>query len=108
MSALVIVCALLISAKSDLPSAFQQSFAAALAQPTATAVIPGMPPCDCAFACDFPLATSTPPAPTPTTVVQASNNGRVVALDPGHGGKETGAVSAGGLAEKDVNLRIAL
>jgi N-acetylmuramoyl-L-alanine amidase len=32
----------------------------------------------------------------------------VVAVDPGHGGKETGAVGANGLTEKDVNLRIAL
>ncbi|HMA37293.1 MAG TPA: N-acetylmuramoyl-L-alanine amidase [Chloroflexia bacterium] len=32
----------------------------------------------------------------------------LVALDPGHGGQETGAVSASGLAEKDVNLAIAL
>src|SRR5438067_12563105 len=30
------------------------------------------------------------------------------AVDPGHGGKETGAVSRSGLAEKDVNLRIGL
>jgi len=32
----------------------------------------------------------------------------VVAVDPGHGGKETGAVSRSGLAEKDDNLRIGL
>jgi N-acetylmuramoyl-L-alanine amidase len=31
-----------------------------------------------------------------------------VVVDPGHGGRETGAVSARGLAEKNVNLRIAL
>ncbi len=32
----------------------------------------------------------------------------LVVLDPGHGGSETGAVSPAGLAEKDVNLAIAL
>jgi N-acetylmuramoyl-L-alanine amidase len=30
-----------------------------------------------------------------------------VVLDPGHGGSESGAVGAGGLAEKDVNLDVA-
>lgn len=30
-----------------------------------------------------------------------------VVLDPGHGGRETGAVSAGGLLEEDVNLAVA-
>jgi len=32
----------------------------------------------------------------------------LVLIDPGHGGKETGAVSAGGMEEKDANLAIAL
>jgi N-acetylmuramoyl-L-alanine amidase len=32
----------------------------------------------------------------------------LVLIDPGHGGNETGAVSAGGMEEKDVNLAIAL
>jgi N-acetylmuramoyl-L-alanine amidase len=30
-----------------------------------------------------------------------------VVLDPGHGGRETGAIGPSGLAEKDVNLRVA-
>lgn len=30
-----------------------------------------------------------------------------VVLDPGHGGRETGAIGPGGLAEKDVNLQVA-
>ncbi|HUP26922.1 MAG TPA: N-acetylmuramoyl-L-alanine amidase, partial [Chloroflexia bacterium] len=44
------------------------------------------------------------PSPQPRKVPTS----RIVVLDPGHGGKETGAVSAGGLAEKKVNLQIAL
>lgn len=60
-----------------------------------------MPSCCCAVA--QPTASSTP---QPTARAQA--RGKLVALDPGHGGKETGAVAASGLAEKGVNLRIAL
>lgn len=35
-------------------------------------------------------------------------SGLVIALDPGHGGKDGGAMSRAGLIEKDVNLKIAL
>ncbi len=52
-----------------------------------------------------PAATPTP-APTPTAAT-ARSSGRVIAIDPGHGGPEVGA-AAFGLLEKDVNLRIAL
>ncbi|MBT9260017.1 MAG: N-acetylmuramoyl-L-alanine amidase [Clostridiales bacterium] len=39
----------------------------------------------------------------------ASWDGRVIAIDPGHGGKDEGAVSSlGGFLEKDKNLEIAL
>lgn len=34
--------------------------------------------------------------------------GKVVILDPGHGGKDVGAVGLGGTLEKDVNLSVAL
>ncbi|MHB1133616.1 MAG: N-acetylmuramoyl-L-alanine amidase family protein [Chloroflexota bacterium] len=75
-------------------------------------------------------ATTTPAAPTPTAGTAATGEGgtlpeappppateparaphpagkKVVCLDPGHGGPEVGAAAAG-LAEKDVNLAIAL
>lgn len=50
----------------------------------------------------LPTATPSPPARRPA-------GRRVIALDPGHGGPEVGAVSPeGDLREKDVNLQIAL
>jgi len=44
---------------------------------------------------------SGPPAPPPESKP-------VVVLDPGHGGRDPGAVGPGGLAEKDINLAVAL
>lgn len=40
-------------------------------------------------------------------VVQAGNGLRKIVLDPGHGGKDPGAVGSGGIAEKDIVLNIA-
>lgn len=50
----------------------------------------------------------TLPTFAPAPVVPPATGRKVVAIDPGHGGRESGAVSPGGLAEKNVNLRIAL
>jgi N-acetylmuramoyl-L-alanine amidase len=67
------------------------------------------------FPTPAPPAAPVPPAtPSPGTrpadfdapFVPANGRPRVVALDPGHGGDEVGAYGAG-VAEKDVNLRIA-
>lgn len=50
----------------------------------------------------------TAPTPVPTPVAPSEDGAkRVIALDPGHGGPESGA-AAYGLVEKDVNLDIAL
>ncbi len=38
----------------------------------------------------------------------AARSIRTVVLDPGHGGRDPGAIGVGGLQEKDVNLRLAL
>lgn len=53
--------------------------------------------------------TTTPPAPTPTPDLPRVPNGRIViAIDPGHGGRDPGAVGIGGLRETDVVLPVAL
>ena len=48
---------------------------------------------------------SIPPAPLPGSV---GLTGKIVVLDPGHGGKETGAVGFDGTEEKAINLAVAL
>ena len=55
-----------------------------------------------------------PPAPAPTAVAEASPADAqrtdrliVIALDPGHGGEDPGAIGPGGTREKDVVLRVA-
>ncbi len=61
-----------------------------------------------------PAAPATPrqtpaPAPPPTALAQGKLDRLVVvALDPGHGGEDPGAVGPSGLREKDVVLAIAL
>ncbi|NET58741.1 MAG: N-acetylmuramoyl-L-alanine amidase [Symploca sp. SIO2E6] len=48
---------------------------------------------------------STPPS---TTLPRVPNSRVVVMLDPGHGGKDPGAIGIGGLREKDIVLPISL
>ncbi|MEG3438571.1 N-acetylmuramoyl-L-alanine amidase [Pannus brasiliensis CCIBt3594] len=64
-----------------------------------------------------PPITSIPPrpvdrvpdAPTPSPPIARQRNGRIlVVIDPGHGGKDPGAIGIGGLQEKDVILPISL
>ena len=43
----------------------------------------------------------------PAPAVPAGNGLRKIVLDPGHGGKDPGAVGSGGIAEKDIVLSIA-
>lgn len=55
-------------------------------------------------------APSPPPPPSPPTAVERQRVDRlfIVALDPGHGGEDPGAIGPTGLREKDVVLAIAL
>ena len=54
-----------------------------------------------------------PPAPPPSPAPRAPAGGRqtdrliIVALDPGHGGEDPGAIGPGGTREKDVVLKVA-
>jgi N-acetylmuramoyl-L-alanine amidase len=58
-----------------------------------------------------PMQTpAPPPAPPPATAEERQQVDRliIVALDPGHGGEDPGAIGPGGTREKDVVLQIAL
>lgn len=50
--------------------------------------------------------SQTRPAPPPVTPRNNNSDGLLVVLDPGHGGKDPGAVGIGGLQEKHVVLPI--
>jgi N-acetylmuramoyl-L-alanine amidase len=55
-----------------------------------------------------PRVVAAPP-PTPATLTVANRTDRliIIALDPGHGGEDPGAIGPGGTREKDVVLRLA-
>ncbi len=69
---------------------------------------PGAPPRPAASA--PPLNTPAPPVPAPPTDAERRRVERlvIVALDPGHGGEDPGAIGPSGLREKDVVLAVAL
>jgi len=87
------------SAESAAPEALAPPPTRDARQPTVTAETPEAGPADVG------------PNPEGTLAPVVSSHMRTVAVDPGHGGAEVGAVFAEGgqsLAEKDVNLSIAL
>lgn len=55
-----------------------------------------------------PVPPPRVPAPLPGPAAPTALTGRVVVIDPGHGGKDPGATSARGLKEKTVVLDVAL
>lgn len=63
-----------------------------------------------------PSAAAPAPAPTPPTpprpaapaIARATDRLIIVALDPGHGGEDPGAIGPAGTREKDVVLKVAL
>ncbi|MDN3920615.1 N-acetylmuramoyl-L-alanine amidase [Roseateles violae] len=72
--------------------------------PTAQASVPAAP---------VPAASAPPPLAAPVAPPPALTQNRldrliVIALDPGHGGEDPGAVGPSGLKEKDVVLAVAL
>jgi len=48
------------------------------------------------------------PTPDPTLIQQLGLKVRTIVIDPGHGGKDPGAIGRGGLREKDVTLKLGL
>ncbi len=55
------------------------------------------------------VAPEAPPAPAPPIPLKAQHTDRliIIALDPGHGGEDPGAVGPAGTREKDVVLKVA-
>lgn len=54
------------------------------------------------------LSTPSSASPPPTALPNVSGSGKLVVIDPGHGGKDPGAIGIGGLQEKNVVLPISL
>ncbi|KPQ35234.1 MAG: N-acetylmuramoyl-L-alanine amidase [Phormidesmis priestleyi Ana] len=51
--------------------------------------------------------TPSPAAPSPSPSIPRARQGQLtVVIDPGHGGRDPGAVGIGGLREKDINISI--
>ena len=79
---------------------------------TGSAAAPAAPPSPAPVAGD-PLGEliakqeRRPPAATPSIAPQRTDRLIIVALDPGHGGEDPGAIGPGGTREKDVVLQIA-
>jgi N-acetylmuramoyl-L-alanine amidase len=65
----------------------------------------GLPPLPPPNRGQLPDPTNPNPQPAPQPIPRPTPNSRVVVLiDPGHGGKDPGAIGLGGLREKDVIL----
>jgi N-acetylmuramoyl-L-alanine amidase len=69
-------------------------------RPLITPPIPSIP------RLDPPSFSTQPPQPRPQTRLPVPNGKLLVVIDPGHGGKDSGAPGLGGLLEKDVVLPI--
>lgn len=70
---------------------------------------PGSTPQPAAPPASPPVALSTPaPAPANPGLRDRINRLIIVAIDPGHGGEDPGAIGPSGLREKDVVLQVAL
>ncbi len=55
-----------------------------------------------------PSKTAAAPAPSPTVAPSKTDRLIIIALDPGHGGEDPGAIGPTGTREKDVVLSVAL
>ena len=86
-------------------AAIQGSAAPAASSPPTAASPLGAPP---VAALPEPVHVPTPPDVIPPEMQQRIDRLVVVAIDPGHGGEDPGAIGPSGLREKDVVLAVAL
>lgn len=77
-------------------------------RPAVPTSAPAVPPRPAASAVQTPAPAPTPPPPTVAQEQIKLDRLIVIALDPGHGGEDPGAVGPSGLREKDVVLAVAL
>ena len=96
----------------DKPSALQPAAPRAAPEPTLPSPPPASTPKAEAAPASAPLLSTPAPAapPAPPTAAERKRVDRliIVALDPGHGGEDPGAIGPTGLREKDVVLAVAL
>ncbi len=95
-------------ARIETPGPAASAPGAALAAASAAAAAPA--PAIAVASAPNPVIAAPPPPPTPPTASERLRVDRliIVALDPGHGGEDPGAVGPTGLREKDVVLAVAL
>ena len=78
------------------------------AAPQSTAVLAANAPAPMPAPAPAHKVASAPPPPDPaTTAKRATDRLIIVALDPGHGGEDPGAIGPNGTREKDVVLKVA-
>ncbi len=93
-----------------LPAAPTASASSALAKPLPSTMAPAVAASAALAASAATTSRAPSPPPEPPTVAERQRVDRlvIIALDPGHGGEDPGAVGPSGLREKDVVLAIAL
>lgn len=98
------------SAEQQAARAVQDALGELIARVDKPGAPPAPPPAPAASAPPPPLQTAAPRPPAPPTEAERRRVDRlvIVALDPGHGGEDPGAIGPTGLREKDVVLAIGL
>lgn len=98
------------SAEQQAARAVQDALGELIARVDKPGAPPVPPPAPAASAPPPPLQTAAPRPPAPPTEAERRRVDRlvIVALDPGHGGEDPGAIGPTGLREKDVVLAIGL
>ncbi|MCD2513621.1 N-acetylmuramoyl-L-alanine amidase [Comamonas endophytica] len=95
--------------QKPVPAAATAAAATAAAAPAPAfpgAVVPVPPPVPPTVIAQAPAPIARPPVPSRATARQTDRI-IIIALDPGHGGEDPGAIGPAGTREKDVVLRVA-